>query len=209
MALISLPTQFGVKEKSFQIGYKQQITPGGGGYIQTIDRASPMWTADYTTGTMDEATKGIVQAALDALEGAMGSFLAYDPARLMPLAYANQPLAATPWGSPTCSAYSFANSQLTLSSMTPGAIVSYGDYISIYDGVAYWLYRSRSQLLVDGTGTVTLNVSPRPYSATLTGKAVVYRKAPAEMKIPNGIKETSAVGQGTVLTFTGVQFIKR
>lgn len=213
VAPIAIPSGLVFNSRAFQLGYKQQMTPVSAGFTQTIDRVTPMWWAEYTTPPLNDARYSAAMAFFDALEGSINTFLAYDPQKIMPLAYINNPITDDPWtqtgfAAPRATALNYANSTITLDRLQNGAIISPGDYFAFYDSIAWFLYRARSSHVVAGN-TATVTVSPRPLTWTGTQKDIVYRKATAEMKVIGGYKETASVGSPPVISFKAFQFINR
>ncbi|MEB3059361.1 hypothetical protein, partial [Parvimonas sp. D9] len=131
---IQLPILFGVKDKKFQLAYRQQNTPSDGGFIQSIDRISPTWWAQYQTVPLFGERYIAAQSFLDSLNGSLNPFLAYDPGRIVPYAYRNQPGVTLPWGFPSLLVSNYQDATITIGDGTPGGIISPTDYISYQDG---------------------------------------------------------------------------
>lgn len=210
--LSEIPSTVGFRSISFDIGRKQQLTPSGGGAIQTIERALPMWAASYATPPLVGVKQQDMIAFLDEREGAINPFLAYDPRRIMPAAYASLSLAADPWTqtgqtAPRITATNFTNSTVTLDRLQNGAILTKGDYISFNDGIAWWLYRLQENKVVSGN-TVTVKVGPRP-SSIAASYNIRYRKACCAMKIIGGYDAPTDVNTPTVISFKAFQYIEK
>lgn len=213
MAALTTPPLWGIKTALFQITRKQQITASGAGAVQVIDRARPFWRAEFSSPPLMGDAYNNVMAFLDQLEGAANSFLCYDPRRIMPYAYANTPVTNDPWTqtgqtAPRITSADYTNSQITLDRLQTGAIITKGDYISFFDGLAYYLYRSTQTIVVTSSHSVVLSVQPRPLSIA-TAYNITYRKAPAEMKIVGGITESGAVDSPTTVSFKAFQFTNK
>lgn len=212
LTAVEVPTLVGFRSISFEPVRKQQITPMAMGAVQTIDRATAMWGAEYATPSLMGDTLNEAIAWIDSLEGAMFPFLGYDPRRVMPYAYRTQPVAADPWTqsgqtAPRVTSASFANSTLTLGRLANGAIITKGDYISYFDGTNWWLFRSQQTVIAAGNAA-TVKVTPRP--RTLVGTPDVrYRKACCMMKIIGGYTAQGDVDNPTSLSFKAYQFINR
>lgn len=210
--LSEIPDSVGFRSISFDPVRKQQITPGGIGAIQTIDRALPMWVAEYETPPLVGDRQNAMVAFLDEREGAINPFLAYDSSRTMPYAYSSLPLLSDPWTqtgqtAPRITATSYSNSTVTLDRMENGAILTKGDYVSFFDTIAWWLYRCQEDKVVSGN-TVTIKVGPRPL--TITGPYDIrYRKACCAMKIIGGYTAPKSVDTPAVFKFRAFQYIKK
>lgn len=214
MAAIEMPPYF--NSKVFRQGYMQQTTPSGQqGFVQTLNRSSPFWLAQYTTPGLNGTRYNEFITFLDQLEGSMNTFLAYDPRRPMPFAYRTQALASDPWtqtgfAAPLMAGFDYANSTLTMQRLQNGAIVTAGDYISFIDHNCWYLFRIQSNYVIAGNAQV-MSVKPRPnivgYSAPVDTR---YRKACCEMKIIGEVEETDSVDDaGTSFKFNAGQFTNR
>lgn len=213
MAFIEIPEVLGFEKKVFDLSYKQQINPEGSGFIQTLDRATPAWYAEFTTPPLAGEKLGIAQAFIDSLEGALNSFQAYDPGRIMPYAYRGLSVLSDPWTqtgqtAPRVTARDYANSTLTIDRLENGAIITKGDLISFHDGVAWHLYRSAADAVVSGNAVI-LAVKPRPMPINTLPSNIRYRKACFEAKIIGGVKWEGSVSTPDSLSFKAVQFINR
>jgi hypothetical protein len=210
---IEIPTIVGFESIEFEPIRRQSISPGGAGALQVSDRMTPMWSGDFKTPPLIGAPYNEMKAFLDDLEGALNPFLGYDPRRKMPYAYRHLSIANDPWtqtgqAAPRVTATSFANSTVTIDRLQNGAIITKGDYISWYDGVAWWLYRIGANATVSGN-SVTIKVGPRPKSLVGGPYAIRYRKACCAMKIIGGYTAPESVSSPTIITFKGFQFINK
>lgn len=210
---VEIPSLVGFRSITFDPMRKQQITPGGVGALQTIERALPMWMAEYATPPLigDKYNEAI--AWLDGLEGALNPFLAYDPRRIMPYAYRHLTIASDPWTlagqtAPRITSADYANSTITMDRLANGAVITKGDYVSFYDGTAWWLYRV-GQTVTAAANTATVKVGPRPRSIVGGPFNIRYRKACCAMKIIGGYEAPADVETPTAITFKAYQFIKR
>ena len=213
MAFIEIPSVVGFKEKSFDLGYKQQINPEGVGFIQTLDRLSPMWYAEYMTPPLAGTKLAEAQNFIDSLEGSMNTFLAYDPNKVMPYAYRTQPTTDDPWTqtgqpAPRITARDYALSTITLDRLQNGAVISKGDLISFNDSVSWHLFRCATDVVVAGN-TATLSVKPRPRTIVTLPSNIRYRKACFEAKIIGGVTYKGDVNAPDSLSFKAVQFVNR
>lgn len=210
---LEIPLVMGFASKVFQLGYRQQITAQAGGFLQTLDRTTPMWYAEYTTPPLRHTRYNDVVGFLGRLAGSVETFLAYDPRRPMPYSNRLSPIGTNPWkwapaGNPRVSAFSFTGSTLTLDQMLTGAVVTPGDYISFKIGNVWYLYK----VTIGGTtagNTITVSVEPRPNIIGFAATEIRYQKAVCEMKIIGGIKETDSVDSLPMFSFKAFQFVNR
>lgn len=208
---IEIPTTVGFKSRSFDLRHAQQVTNvGGSGFIQTINRSAPFWTAEYETPPMNDTKENEARVFLDSLEGAMNTFLAYDPKRIMPQAYKGLSEGSAPWGTPTITGYDYANSNIDLASMTVGAQITKGDYISVEIDDVWYLFRAMQSVTVGVGGTVAdLIVRPRPNFLSFSTTAIRYIRACCEMKMIGEPKWADEVGIPASVQFAAGQFVNR
>jgi hypothetical protein len=210
---IELPDPFPCRSKVFQLRHLQQNTPVGSGFIQTIDRSTPGWYAEYETAPLGPAQYAAMISFLMKMEGSMNTFLAYDPRYEMPAAYASQPVTAHPWvqvgqAHPRITARDYANSTISLDRLLTGAIITAGDYISVLISNVWHLMRCTATHTVSGS-TATISVKPRPVFTVSVATDIRYRRACCAMKMLQDYKETDIVDGFPVLRFEAAQFIDR
>lgn len=213
MPALEIPVTVGFRSRTFDIRHAQQVThPGNTGFIQTINRSAPFWIAEYETPPLNDDKENEARVFLDALEGSINTFLAYDPKRIMPQAYKGQAEGSAPWGAGvTITSHDYANSTVDLSGLTVGAIITKGDYISAQIDSTWYLWRAMQTVTIGVLGTaLDLIVKPRPQIVgTFTPTAVRYVRACCEMKLVSDVQWEDEVGTPASVRFTGGQFINR
>lgn len=215
-APIEIPTGLVFNSKTFDVGYYQQVSPGGGGFVQTIQRGEPMWYAEYSTPPLRDDRYDEAIAFKLALEGSLETFLAYDPRRIMPRAYSFLPITADPWTqsgqvAPRVTAVDYAAGTLSLDRLATGAIVTAGDYISFKIGKIWYLFRVMDGGIV-AANSLVVEVRPRPIlypGATTLPANIRYRRACFQAKIVGGMKEEDSVDSLPKFKFTCFQMIDR
>lgn len=212
---LELPTTLGFNSKVFDLNLLQQLSPSGRGYIQALDRTTPMWIAEYQTPGLRDHVYDAAISFLMRLDGSMNTFLGYDPRRPMPRAYQHMSIASDPWtgagfDAPLVDDFDYEFSTISLSQMAPGAVITSGDYVSFkYLGIWY-LFRAMSSAIADPSGGATIEVRPRPYMPdTFTSAEVRYRRACCEMKMIGRYEEKDNVEENPSFFFRAVQFINR
>lgn len=192
-----------IRAIKFDLTYVQDITPSGYGFIQTTDRVTPFWVAEYTTPPLTGDRLAIMEHLLLQTEGAKNPFYAYDPSRLCPIEY-SLAVASTKWGSAVATAGSYGASTLTCN-FGEDIYLRAGDYISYeLDGA-----RRLHKCTEGGTGaTQTLNVKPRPpnFSGSVPLRLV---RAACEMKVIGKPDWNKSVETPPSVTFRAVQFINK
>lgn len=218
MAAIEIPSLVGFQSKTFNLDRRQQVTPVGSGYIQTINRSTPFWVAQYKTPPLAGDSYNEAITFFESLEGSTYTFLGFDPRRTMPYAYRMFPVTANPWlGSgqseltgPRITGQDYTNGTINLDRMAVGAIITKGDYISVQVNSIWYLFRSVQTVTVQAGGTVSnLVVKPRPAIANFSTAVIRYKKACCEMKMLGGYQETDDVTTFPQFQFSAAQFINR
>jgi hypothetical protein len=212
MAALEIPAAMGFNSKVFDIGHFQQNNPSGDvGFIQTINRSSPAWVAEYTTPGLVGDAYNETRSFLDLLEGSMNTFLAYDPRRPMPYAYRTMSTVSTPWGIlPVVGDQDYANSRIALAGFIAGAVITKGDYLSAKVGDIWYLWRSTQNYTASGGETFWLTVKPRPQIIGLVSNTTIrYQKACIEMKMIGDAEETDSVESFPSFRFRAGQFTRR
>lgn len=210
MAAFEMPSLMGIRGRSFKPAHAQQLSAvGTQGFIQTINRTSPFWVAEYTTAPLAAENWNEAITFLDSLEGAMNSFLAYDPKRVMPFAYKEQAVGAAPWGTPSISGFNYAASTLNITGFISGRTVTKGDYISAQIDGVWYLFRSMQTRSTGGGAIADLIVRPRPNIMNFTATLIRYQRACAEMKMIGGYSEEDSVEGFPTLSFRASQFANR
>lgn len=213
MAAIEMPPY--IKSKKFDLIYAQQLSPSGEyGFIQTLDRTAPFWMAEYNTGPLVEDKWREWMYFFDQLEGSRNTFLAYDPRRPMPYAYAAQALVSDPLTqvgqvAPRITAFDYANSQISLDRLKTGGIITRGDYIAAQVAGIWYLWRSQTTVPSIAGTTAVLNVKPRPNILNFVASNIRYRAAPMEMKIVGKVNEDDQVDDLPAFSFRAGQYTAR
>lgn len=212
---VEMPSPLKVNSKSFDLNFVQSVSPSGAQFIQTIERAPPNWIAQYSTPPLSPEQDSIFQAFLDSLEGAMVPFLAFDPRRPRPLAYRTG--VGEPWVAAGQTAVRLLQTWydnapyggvLSLDRFIPWAAITVGDYISYKIGNEWSLHRVKQILNSDGSGNVSVAVTPRPPTRSLgvNVDARLYR-ACCTMKILGAVSKDDKVSDiGPSYSFRAVQF---
>lgn len=208
---LEIPLGLGFNRKVFELGFYQENSPGMAGFIQTFDRATPMWYAEYTTPPLNNDRENDARGFFGLLEGSIQTFLASDPRRLMPRAYASLPLINDPWtlspnAAPRVTAFSFVNGTLTFDRFATGAIITVGDYISFKLGNTWYLFRAL-ETLTTISATPTIRVEPRPNLVGTLPVDIRYRRPVCAMKIIGGVKWEDTVDSPPQCSFKAFQFL--
>lgn len=227
IAALPMPNPLPVNAVTFNLTPVQMLTPtntGGGGFIQSIDRTTPMWTAKYVTRPLASTSGSAYQnwiRWLDLLEGSNYPFQAFHPRFPVPQVFMSQmpgALTSHPWGAaPVVSANNFSDpgyiingvqqGTLTLSGLTVGTVLSPGDFISYQNGNLLLLYRVTDWA---GPGAISkVAVKPRPQDVISTSLAVNLSKPCCAMKLTGVPSWTDDVSSFPICTITAAQYMER
>lgn len=207
---LEMPNPLPVNSKMFDLGFIQDMTPVGAGFIQTIERSGALWVAQYSTPPLTPARDQLFQAFLDGLYGSNGAFIGFDPRRPRPL---TSGLSGSPWAQvvgvqPSCVTASYISGQLHITGLANGFVISPGDYCAFQRGQAWYLHRSKDLVTISGNA-VTLNVVPRPVSSAVA-VGVRFNRAGAAMKLIGKVTKNDKVDDvGPTYQFNAVQFVDR
>ena len=156
MAAVEMPQPLPVNVKTFSQLHVQNVSPVQGGFIQSIDRITPLWTAKYQTPPLLPASAQVFQAFIDGLQGAANTFLGFDPRVAKPYAYRTYAYGVKPWeasaNSATINAASPSASTITITglSTSPNAVLTVGDYVSFLHGDLWYLHRIQASVTASG-----------------------------------------------------------
>lgn len=210
MSALEMPSPLPVNAKNFDLGYAQDVSPVGTAFNQTIERAPPRWTATYSTPPLGPERDHVLQAFLDQLDGAAGTFLGFDPRRPRPWTsrFDNSNVWENVPGTPSqCTAANHDDSQLLLDGMVTGFTLTAGDYISLKRGNAWYLHRVIDNPVANGSNLLNANVRPRPVSSIDPVDVRLVRPC-AEMFIIGKYKKEDQVSDiGPKYSFSAMQYI--
>ena len=216
MAGIEMPNPLPVNAKVFDLMRVQNVSPVQGGFFQTVDRITPLWTAKYQTPPLVASREQAMQAFLDGLQGSIYTFLGFDPRRPKPYAYAAYPYGTKPWeqsaNSTTISAASSSASTITIGGLANGAILTAGDYVSWFNVSAnnIWYLHRITVGATASSNSATVTVTPTPINISSGSNFARLERACAEMKVIGGIQKTDKVEDiGPTYSFSAVQHISR
>jgi len=217
MAGTEMPNPLPVSAKVFDLMRIQNVSPVNGGFFQTVDRITPLWTAKYQTPSLYPARDQAFQAFLDGLQGSVNTFLGFDPRRPKPYAYASFAYGVKPWeqSSNSTQIYSASNSAstITIHGLANGAVLTPGDYVSWFNSSAnnIWYLHRITVGATAASNSATVTVQPPPIDISAGGANFArLERACAEMKIIGGIQKSDKVEDiGPTYSFSAVQFISR
>lgn len=211
---VELPDPLPVRSKVFDLMNYQQITPSGNGYIQTLERATPGWMAEYQSTPLRDERYNELIAFLDDLRGSENTFLAYDPRRPMPYAHRTESVTSHPWSTdgvtdPTVTGQDYETSTISLGQMKNGVTVTKGDLLSCKVGSVWYLFRALETKVAALNVVASLKVAPRPIFTIGAPVALRYRRACCEMKMIGQYRTSDDVASYPTISWRAAQFMDR
>ena len=216
MAGTEMPNPLPVNAKVFDLMRIQNVSPVNGGFFQSIDRISPLWTAKYQTPPLTPVREQALQAFLDGLQGSIYTFLGFDPRRPKPYTYMSYAYGVKPWeqssNSTTISAASNSASTITIGGLANGAVLTAGDYVSWFNASSnnIWYLHRITVGATAASNSATVTVQPAPINVSSGANFARLERACAEMKVVGGIQKTDKVEDiGPTYAWSAVQHISR
>jgi hypothetical protein len=168
------------------------------------DLGPALWTGTYTTEELLNDAMVDFQAMLKSLDGAIGTFEAWDLRRPWPRLYRTGTAA-----NGTIASVNSNNKALALSGLNAGQVVSRGDYLSFDYGGKRALHQAMETVTANGAGA-TAQFEVRPHIRAGWGSgAAVNLKAPRGIfaLVPGSMTPTQTRGQAGRLAFQVVEAI--
>ncbi|UFZ05452.1 hypothetical protein LQG66_03810 [Bradyrhizobium ontarionense] len=166
------------------------------------DLGPALWTATYTTEELINDAVVDYQAMLASLDGAIGTFEAWDIRRPWPRLYRTGAAA-----NGTIASVNSNNKALALVGLNAGQVVSRGDYLSFDYGGKRALHQAMETATANGSGAAP-QFEVRPYiRAGWSAGAVVNLKAPRGVfaLVPGSVQPTQTRGAFGRVTFQVVE----
>lgn len=191
----------GYADQTFQLQSRQELSRLANGTVLGKDFGNAMWAASYTTQPLrsDDALR--LEAMLNALDGVIGTFEAYDLRRPYPRLHADGIF------SDTGTILSVSNPRIALKDLDPGMQLSAGDYLSFEIDGRRVLHQIMEDATADGGGeTGEFAVRPHLWAGTEEDLAVRLKKPSVRMALaPNAITTRTEQGVFTTITFKAMQ----
>ncbi|MEY8117651.1 hypothetical protein AB9F26_05190 [Falsihalocynthiibacter sp. BN13B15] len=190
---------------SFTLQQNQRVSRDKGGRAYTSDFGAPFWIATY--GSVMLGHDDLVQAESQLLEldGAMGTFWAYDTRRFQPRKHSGGAFSDVG----VIASIGVNNDAVTLSGLANGFTASIGDRLSIEtDGGGRRLFSVVREEVVTVGGSLTIKIRPHLPISVSVGADVRFSKATVLMQVEPQSVETNDAGRalGTV-NFKAVEVI--
>lgn len=174
---------------------RNDVTPQeASGRMISVERATPLWRASFSTICRNEAEWGVWTAWTASLKGAGKRFYGHDLARLYPLYYRRGfgdmlNAGGTEFGG-VCGPYSLnaARDEITLTNLPPSLRLTYGDYVGLVwgSGAKHSLHRIVTDSNADLSGVGTWNIEPSVSIVVPSGATPQLRTPVCLMRIVPG-----------------------
>jgi len=191
------------EEHAFTLVAPQELSRTVGGRLQARDLGPEVWRGVFRSYPLDEAEAAALHADFQTLRGSTRSFLATPP-RKAPL--------ADPDNSDTVTVDGVATNRdaLALSGLTPGTVISAGDYVSIVNGADRDLYRFVRAATADGTGaTPEAEVVPNVRAGITAGDGAAIVNPLVEMVlIPGSLDRPRVTRSRWRVVFEAIQVLR-
>lgn len=191
----------GYTDQTFQLVARQETSRTAGGTTYGKDLGPALWNAEYTTAPLDADTALAFESSLNALDGVIGTFDAYDLRRPYPRDYKDG--AFTDSGAVA----SVSGTKLALKSLPANFVLKAGDYLSLEVAGERVLHQLVEDVTADGSGaTAQFAVRPAPWPGTVADIAVTLKKPACRMALmPQSITTKIQNGIYTVISFKAGQ----
>lgn len=202
----SLMDSLVIGEATFLPDWGHQFSRTKGGILLAAEGRPVRWRMRATCSVLSHSQAKAAEAELSALQGSLGTFLAWDPKSKFPIADPKGLiLGATV---PTIKTLNADNQRLSLQNLPVGYVLTKGDMLSfIYSSTSYALHRIRTaSTTANGSGfTAEFEVTPQIKPGAAVSAAVTLIKASAEMRIVPGSVQGGATGPSSTISFEAVQ----
>lgn len=184
---------------------------GGGVVIGLTETADTVFSCQIETAILTDDMRADWRAWRGKLRGGLDLFSAYDVAKTTPLAYPNATSAdnlSSGWDGTAGVTTLGASGALTLDSLPANYAISAGDPIALEQSGRYSYHIATADATADGSGDVTVNVSPYLFTGIFTTSAVARLWQPKATFVidPASWSEIVQVDFSTI-SFAGVQRI--
>jgi hypothetical protein len=184
---------------------------GNGTVIGLTETADTMFVCQIETAILPDDLRADWRAWRGKLRGGLDLFSAYDLAKATPLAYPSATASTDisgAWDGTAGVTTLGASGALTLDSLPASYVISAGDPIALEEGGQYAYHIATADATADGSGNVTVNVSPYLFTGIFTTSATARLWQPKATFVidPSSWSESVQV-DFTTISFSGMQRI--
>ncbi len=208
---LPFPAGAGFLEGEFTLGEVQAVNTLRSGAVQAMELGDSLWSGRFVTSLCDARQRGRWQAWKGALNGSIGTFLAYDPDKQYPLAYGAGVLALTRFGggafdgNATLAAWTATTLQIT--GLPAAYQAADGDMVSFPWNGGKALHMIVGDTAASAGGVLDVTVVPpvRISPAPSGGAAVALVKPSCIMRLRPGSFSAPTSRARRSVSFEGVQ----
>lgn len=179
----NLFTRFRMRTTSFSLNFAQSVSRNRSGSMKVYDMGRPIWRAAYVSAIMKMDDCVAMEAVLNALCGAVGTFYGTDTRRDMPRLYPNGGFTDTA----TVASLGGDGKSLAIQGLHPFFCISTGDYFqSVISGVPY-LFQAQETVKASATGVSPSFTCMSGYHPAITvGATVTFTRPACLMRVDPG-----------------------
>lgn len=187
-------------DQVFQLISRQELSRTASGTTYGKDFGPALWSAEYTTAPMNADDALSFEASLNALDGVIGEFEAYDLRRPYPRAHADGDF------DDEAEILSASGNKMALANLPNGFQLSPGDYLSLEVQSRRVLHQVVEAATAGSDGeTGEFAVRPPPWPGTEEGAIVTLKKPSCRMALlPQSITQRIS-GLYTTISFKAGQ----
>lgn len=169
----------------------------------------PIWFAEFETQPMFREDRARWIAWLDTLNGGLKYFLAWDASQPQPLAYPDgvPSIISTAWdGTATVTSLSTPG-VISVSGISAGHELSAGDKVGLVENGIYGLYRVTEDVTANGSGAVSIPVTPLVQGLFSTSATAVLYRPKAKFQIDQKSVSYDGGVDASPISFSAVQVL--
>lgn len=208
---LPFPTGAGFLEGEFTLGEVQAVNTLRSGAVQAMELGDSLWSGRFVTSLCDARQRGRWQAWKAALNGSIGTFVAYDPEKQYPLAYGESVLALLRAGGGafdgTGTLAAWTATTLQISGLPAAYQAADGDMVSFPWNGGRALHMVVGDTAASAGGVLNVTVMPpvRTAPAPAGSASVALVRASCLMRLKPGTFSAPASRARRSVSFEGVQ----
>lgn len=167
-------TRFNLRTTSFAPAFVQSVSRNRAGSMKVYDMGRPIWKAAYVSVAMTHDDCIEIEAALNSMIGAVGTFYARDTRRDLPRAYPTGVFTDTS----TVASIGGDGSSLALQGLPANFKISAGDYFRITVSGQPYIFQAQESVTASAGGVSAAFACMSGYHPAITVGAAVRFKYP-------------------------------
>lgn len=204
LSLVNFIQKYRIAMITLDLNFQQELSQQASGGIINKDIGPALWSADITTGNLNDNDVEDVLSLLRILQRAQGTFLCTNMRRRYPKLDPTGSIV----GSSTVLINGVAGTSVSLKGLPASYTISLGDYFSVVYGSPSetLLFQAGETIVANGSGvTGSIEVSPAVPAAMAANNPVTIKQPVVQMTIaPGSIKRNDGLMWSTV-SFKGME----